>query len=117
MVCAARDKTLGDVLANVELKEEVRSIMVEASAVAKASGVCLPDDIVEVSLLKAHDFPAAAKTSFQRDFERQDKLDERDLFGGAMIRLAERINVLVPGTRTVCAILAKKKPARPNAVD
>ena len=115
LVCAARDKTLGEILADAELKADVRTIMMEASALAKASGVRLPDDIVEVSLLKAHDFPAAAKTSFQRDFERQDKLDERDLFGGAMIRLAERMNVVVPGTRAVCAILAKKKPVRPNA--
>jgi len=117
LVCAAHDKTLGEILADAELKGEVRAIMMEASAVAKASGVRLPDDIVEVSLLKARDFPAAAKASFQRDFERQDKLDERDLFGGAMIRLAERMNVLLPGTRAVCAILAKKKPAQPSALD
>ena len=116
LVCAARDKTLGEILADAELKGEVRTIMMEAGAVAKASGVHLPDDIVDVSLLKAHEFPAAAKTSFQRDFERSDKPDERDLFGGAMIRLAERTNVRVPVTRAVCAILAKKKPARPSVV-
>jgi 2-dehydropantoate 2-reductase len=115
LVCAARDKTLGEVLDDAELKAEVGAMMMEASALAKASGVRLPHDIVEVSLLKAQDFPPAAKTSFQRDFERQDKPDERDLFGGAIIRIADRMNVPVPRTRAVFAGLAKKKPAQPNA--
>lgn len=90
-------------------------MMLEASALAKASGVRLPEDIVEVSLMKAQEFPPAAKTSFQRDFERQNKPDERDLFGGAILRLAERLNVPVPRTRSVVAVLAKKKPAHPDA--
>jgi 2-dehydropantoate 2-reductase len=114
LVSAACGKTMGEILEDAGLKGDVRTIMIEASALAKASGVRLPDDIIEVSLLKAQDFPPATKTSFQRDFERQDKLDERDLFGGTMIRMADRLNVAVPGTRAVFAVLARKKPAQPN---
>lgn len=112
LVSAACGKTLGEIVEDDGLRGDVRAIMMEASALARASGVRLPEDIVEQSLLKARDFPPAAKTSFQRDYERQDKPDERDLFGGAMLRMADRLNVEVPGTRAVCAVLAKKKPAR-----
>ncbi len=114
-VCAAYDKTLGEVLEDATLKEEVRGMMMEASALATTSGVRLPDDIVEVSLRKAQDFPPAAKTSFQRDFERRDKPDERNLFGGAILRLADRLHVPVPRTRSVVAVLEKLKPAQPNS--
>lgn len=96
---------------------EVRQIMMETSSLARASGVRLPDDIVEISIRRAQDFPPTAKTSFQRDFERPDKLDERDLFGGAMIRMADKLNLDVPGTRAVIAALARKKPAQRNPAD
>lgn len=112
LVSAASGKTLGEIVRDDRLREEVRAVMMESSNLARASGVRLPDDIVEKSLLRAHDFPAAAKTSFQRDFERPDRLDERDLFGGAMIRMADRLNIDVPRTRVVVEVLAKKKPAQ-----
>lgn len=114
LVSAACGKTLGEIVVDDALRGDVRAIMMEASSLARASGVRLPDDIVEKSLLKAQDFPPAAKTSFQRDFERPDKLDERDLFGGAMIRMADRLNIDVPGTRAVVAVLTKNKPAQRN---
>jgi len=52
------------------------------------SAIRLPNDSAETALLKARSFPYEAKTSFQRDFEHADKKDERDLFAGAMLRLA-----------------------------
>ncbi len=112
LVSAACGKTLGEIVRDPGLLAEVRGIMTEASALARASGVRLPDDIVEKSLLKARDFPSTAKTSFQRDFERPDRLDERDLFGGAMLRLAERLSIEVPATRAVFAELIKRKPVQ-----
>lgn len=112
LVSAACGKTLGEIIEDDQLRGDVRAIMMEARALARASGVRLPEDIVEQSLLKARDFPPTAKTSFQRDYERQDKPDERDLFGGAMLRMADKLNVEVPGTRAVFAVLAKKKPAQ-----
>lgn len=115
LVSAACGKTLGEIVEDEGLRREVRAIMMEASALAWAAGVRLPDDIVEKSLLKARDFPPSAKTSFQRDYERRDKFDERDLFGGAMLRMAQRLNVEVPETRAVFAVLEKKKPAQWSA--
>lgn len=111
LVSAACGKTLGEIVEDDALRADVRAIMMEVSALAKASGVRLADDIVEQSLLRARDFPPAARTSFQRDYERQDKLDERDLFGGAMLRMADKLNIDVPRTRAIFAVLAKNKPA------
>ena len=92
-------------------RSEVQAIMVEAVSLAKGSGVSLPDDMVEASFAKARGFPYEAKTSFQRDFERFDKNDERDLFAGAMIRIAGDLGIAVPRTRAVSSILELKKPA------
>src|SRR6266436_6246529 len=98
------------------LSRDVQTIMMEAVYIAKGSGVSLPKDIVETALSKARSFPFEAKTSFQRDFERMDKNDERDLFAGTMIRMSDELHIEVPGTKAVSSILAKRKPFRPSKV-
>jgi 2-dehydropantoate 2-reductase len=111
LVSAAYDKTLGEILEDDRLRGEAQAVMMEAVCLAHGSGVSLPDDIVETSLVKARGFPHEAKTSFQRDYELLDKNDERDLFAGAIIRLAEELSIDVPRTRAVSTILERKKPA------
>lgn len=110
LVSAACGKTLGEITSDEGLKREVRAIMAEAEAVARAAAVGLPEDIVEMSLRKALDFPPEAKTSFQRDFERLDKADERDLLGGTLIRLGKQWRVEMPQTRAVMDLLERRKP-------
>ena len=92
------------------MRTETRMIMMEAFTLAGASGVSLPADIVDASLLKAKSFPFEAKTSFQRDFERMDKNDERDLFAGSMIRMGQALKIDVPRTRAGASILSARKP-------
>ena len=96
LVTAGFDKTIGQVIESGELRDCVLSIMKEIAAVAKHQGIALPVSIVEDSFNKGGDFPYDTKTSFQRDFERADKLDERDLFGGTILRLAKSLGVDVP---------------------
>ena len=115
LVSAAYDKTIGEILKDGVLATETRTIMLEAVTLAKASGVALSTEIVEASLLKARSFPFEAKTSFQRDFERADKNDERDLFAGSMIRMGRELKIDVPQTRAVATILAARKPVHPFA--
>jgi 2-dehydropantoate 2-reductase len=115
LVSAASGKTLGEILEDELLKSDAQRIMMEAIALAKGSGVSLPVDIVESSMLKARSFPFAAKTSFQRDFERMDKNDERDLFAGAMMRMADKMHIEIPRTRELSAVVAKRKPVQPVA--
>lgn len=115
LVTAAHDKTLGEVLEDDLLRREVQLIMMEAISLAKGSGVSMPNDIVEASLLKARSFPFGAKTSFQRDFERLDKKDERNLFAGTLIRMAGELGIEVPRTIAVSAVLSKRKPVLSGA--
>ena len=112
---AAYDKTLGEILEDDGLRSEAQAIMMEAVSLAKGARVSLPDDIVEASLMKARSFPYEAKTSFQRDYERLDKNDERDLFAGAIIRMAEELGIDVPRTRAVSSILEQKKTCAGSA--
>ena len=111
LVCAAHDKRLGEVISDATLSRETRSIMREVVSVASASGVSLPEDIVEIAFSKASGFPFEAKTSFQRDFERVEKPDERDLFAGTMMRMGDAHGVDVPSTRTLADILSRRKPS------
>jgi 2-dehydropantoate 2-reductase len=111
LVSAAYGKTLGEILENDGLRNEVQTIMLEVISLAKRLGVSLPDDIVEASMSKARGFPYEAKTSFQRDYERMDKKDERDLFAGAILRMADELDADTPRTKVVASILERKKPA------
>lgn len=112
LVSAAHGKTLGEILEDDLLRGDAQTIMMEAISLAKGSGVLLPADIAEASLLKARSFPYEARTSFQRDYERLDRNDERNLFAGTMIRIADELGIAAPKTRTISTLLAKKKPAR-----
>jgi len=112
LVTACFDRTLGEVMASDELGAAVRSVMSEVSAIAAAMGVALPPAIVEDSYRKGADFPPTARTSFQRDVAASDRPDERDLFGGTIIRLGERHGVATPKTRELQAAIDARKPPR-----
>jgi 2-dehydropantoate 2-reductase len=110
LVSAAYDKTVGQILDDDSLKLDVETIMAEVVEVARKSGIELPGDIIESSVLKAKTFPHQTKTSFQRDFEKMEKPDERDLFGGSMIRLADLMGIKVPKTTEIFETLIRRKP-------
>lgn len=110
LVTAAHDRTLGEVLADDAHSRDVQAIMHEAIATARALGVTLPADIAATSFARARDFPPEAKTSFQRDFERAGRRDERDLFAGSLVRLAAQVGVDAPATAAAAATLAARKP-------
>jgi 2-dehydropantoate 2-reductase len=112
LVTAAFDKTLGEVRDSVELMGLVRSVMEEILAIAKTQAIKLPEDIVTGTLEKAAAFPSETKTSFQRDFERYDKPDERDLFSGTIIRLGRRLGIRTPATSRLQEMLDARKPQR-----
>ena len=73
--------------------------MQEIAFIAKALEIDLPPDIVETSFSKANQFPFETKTSFQRDVETKGRQSEWDLFGGTVIRYAERFNIPVNKTK------------------
>jgi 2-dehydropantoate 2-reductase len=112
LVSAAFNKTMREILDDAEARKVTEEIIFEAISIANGLGVSLPADIAQQSLLRAQDFPRDAKTSFQRDFERPDKMDERDLFAGSMIRLADDLGIEIPKTKKILAFLEQSKPLR-----
>ncbi len=108
LVTASENKTLGEVLDNEELSKKVKGIMKEIESISKAENIRLPDNIVENSYLMAKNFPYEAKTSFQRDFELKDRLDERELFGQTIIDLGVKHGINTTVTKNIYQKLNKK---------
>jgi 2-dehydropantoate 2-reductase len=111
LVTACYNRTLGEVMASQELAGRVKAVMGEAIAIARSKGVALPPSILEDSYGKGSDFPPDTRTSFQRDFAHSAKRDERDLFGGTIIRMSAKTGVPAPATREIMEKLERIKPA------
>ncbi len=100
LVTATYDKSIGEVANDQDLGIIVKNIMKEIALIAKALKIRLPVDIIETSFSKANQFPFETKTSFQRDVEVKGRQSEWDLFGGTVIRYAERFNIPANNTKT-----------------
>lgn len=99
LVTAAYRKTIGEVACDNKLSVLVKDIMKEILLIANALKIKLPSDIAEKSFLKANQFPFETKTSFQRDVETKGRQSEWDLFGGTVIRYAEKFDIPVNNTK------------------
>jgi 2-dehydropantoate 2-reductase len=91
--------------------------MHEIVALAEKNGIGLPFGIIDESYKKGRDFVYDTRTSFQRDFETTGKPDERDLFGGAILRIGKQLGVETPATQELWDILRKRKPAGLDSQD
>jgi len=109
LVTANFNKTIGEVVASDELSSYTKKIMHEISSIARKRGVALPESIENDSFAKGKNFPFEAKTSFQRDFENIDKPDERDLFGGTILRMGIKSGVPTETTKEIYESIQKKK--------
>lgn len=112
LVCARHNKTIGEVMKSDGLTEIVKDIMREISSIAAKKGIELPSDIIDKTYISARNFPFDTKTSFQRDVENVNKPDERDLFGGAIIRMGKEIGVATPVTEAVYNEICAMKPLK-----
>ena len=101
LATARYDMTIGEVLQSVEITGHVRKIMDEIYRIALKKEILLPETIIEDTMIKAASFPFETKTSFQRDYENRGKPDERDIFGGTIIRMGEKLGT---GTETTSMI-------------
>jgi 2-dehydropantoate 2-reductase len=110
MVMACFDKTLGQAMETPELSQYVRAIMEEIAALARNRGIVLPADVADATYRQGRDFAYEAKTSFQRDYEKADKPDERDLFGDTILRIGRSSGVETPVTRMMRDLLEQRKP-------
>jgi 2-dehydropantoate 2-reductase len=108
LVSAYSGKTLGEIVSDQRSKETTRKIMREIVAIAGERGIELPEDVVNLSIEKARDFPPETKTSYQTDVEKKGKRNEGDLFGGTIIRLGHRLGVPTPVTEGIYSEIQKK---------
>jgi len=108
LVTAASGETIGAVMKSEELGTQVKRIMNEIRLIAEKRGIALSPSIVEESYQKGGNFPFETKTSFQRDYERADKPDERDLFAATIIRLGGEYGIATPATKEVYTHLRPK---------
>ncbi len=109
LVTACFGKTIGEVMASGELSDYVRAVADEVFAIARKRGIMLPEGITADSYRKGHAFPPDTRTSFQRDFSETTKGNERDLFGGTILRMGASLGIETPVTETVCERLGKMK--------
>ena len=107
LVTAWSGKTFGEIMENEDLQLRTRRIMSEIYALSEKKQIGLPADIVDVSMNKAHRFPFEAKTSYQRDIEK-GKLNEGDLFGAAIIKMGEAMNIATPVTQQIYSEIEQK---------
>lgn len=107
LVSAAYNKSLGELMADPELKGQVQKIMEEIVSIAAIEGVKLRETIVEESLEKANNFPYDTTTSYHKDIEKGKK-NEGDLFGKTIIKLGKKYGVPTPVTEKMDSIIQNK---------
>jgi 2-dehydropantoate 2-reductase len=107
LVSAAYNKTLGEIMENNELKDSVKNIMEEIVEIAEFEGVNLRETIVQDSLEKGNNFPYETTTSYHKDIM-NGKKNEGDLFGGTIIRLANKYSVETPVTEKLYSKIKNK---------
>jgi 2-dehydropantoate 2-reductase len=76
LMTAYSGKTIGAVLADDKLKRMTENIMKEVVLIGKAKNIDFKQDVVEKTIQKSQNFPYETKTSFQRDYERGNTINE-----------------------------------------
>jgi len=101
LISARYNRTLGEILEEPSLKEEVIGIMNEVYSIASKKNIRLPDGIVHLSLKKAATFPRDTQTSLQRDINQKKGKSELELFGGTIIDLGKKLSIPTPTTEKI----------------
>jgi 2-dehydropantoate 2-reductase len=101
LISARYNRTLGEILEEPSLKEEVIGIMNEIYSLALKRNIGLPDGIVDLSLKKAAMFPRDTQTSLQRDIHHKKGKSELELFGGTIIDLGKKLGIPTPMTKKI----------------
>ncbi len=107
LISARYNRTLGEILEEPSLKEEVLGIMNEIHSIALKKKIGLPDGIADLSLKKAAMFPRETQTSLQRDIHQKKGKSELELFGGTIVDLGKRLGVPTPTTAKIYRELEK----------
>jgi 2-dehydropantoate 2-reductase len=101
LISARYNRTLGEILEEPSLREEVVRIVKEIWAIALKKNIGLPDGIVDLSLKKATLFPRDTQTSLQKDIHQKKGKNELELFGGTIIDLGKKLGLPTPTTNKI----------------
>jgi len=101
LISARYNRTLGEILEEPSLREEVVRIVKEIWAIALKKNIGLPDGIVDLSLKKATIFPRDTQTSLQKDIHQKKGKSELDLLGGTIIDLGKKLGIPTPTTNKI----------------
>jgi len=93
----AANSTIGQIISHPRLRVELRELVMEACAVAAASGAKVDSDAV-LDIIKT--VPADMRSSMQKDVE-QGKLPELDAIAGPILRRADIFRISVPRTKLI----------------
>ena len=98
-------KPIGPIREHEQTRRFLLDVMREVVAVGRAHGVDLAEDYAEVRLKLADDVAYDMTSSMHHDLERGNRLEVRWL-AGAVVELAQRMDVPVPLNRAIADILA-----------
>jgi 2-dehydropantoate 2-reductase len=101
LISARYNRTLGEILEDTSLKEEVIGIVNEIYRIVLKRNIRLPDGIIDLSLKKARMFPRDTQTSLQRDIHQGKGNSELELFGGTIIDLGKKLGIPTPTTKKI----------------
>ncbi len=90
-----------------------RAVMEEVIAVGKASGVALPDDLVEKRMADVFAFPATGRASMAVDLERGNRI-ELPWLAGKVVSLGRDYGIPTPANATIHAALKPYVNGRPD---
>jgi 2-dehydropantoate 2-reductase len=111
MTTAAR-LPAGPLYSDPEILEVVAALITEATAVARADGVTLPDDIEETWLTRLKGFPPGMYASMFHDIAKGGPL-EVDGFSGHIVREGRRLGVPTPHHAALYAVLKPHRAGSP----
>ena len=109
LITAIFDRSIREVIESKDLTEQVKGIMDEIEHIARKKGIDLPSTIIDDSIKKAGTFPPEVRTSFQRDFGTRGKPDERDIFGGTILRLGKDLGIPTDNTKRTMEMIDRMK--------
>ncbi len=105
-------RSIGPTRKDPDTRALYTACMAETAAVAKASGVMLPDNATEQAMLAIDSYPAGVKASMLQDLERGRPL-ELDAMHGTVVRLGKAHGVATPVNRFIYAALKLRAAGSP----
>jgi 2-dehydropantoate 2-reductase len=114
MTTAAR-LPAGPLYSDPDIVEVVAALIAEATAVARADGASLPDDIDETWLARLKGFPPGMYASMYHDIARGGPL-EVEGFSGHVVREGRRLGVPTPHHAALYAVLKPHRAGTPAPV-